>query len=318
MSKILEVKNLVVESIDRNMPEQILKNVNFELNKSSSIAIIGESGSGKSVSVKAIAGLLNKGLKMKEGKIVLSGDDISSFESKKRRNLLVEEFGFIFQDPMSSLNPLYKIEHQIMEVFEKNSNMDHSQRVKRVYELLRLVRLKNSEIVAKKYPHQLSGGQRQRVMIAIAIANNPSILIADEPTTALDVTVQKRIVLLLKSLVKDNDMSMIFISHDLGLVKFVTDYIYIMYDGYILESGYTKDIFQNPKHPYTIGLINCMPDNVKRGQKIPTIEKPDLNSIVAESGKTFDIRDDIENYNVLEEMSELVEVEKNHFVRFYR
>lgn len=313
MADILRVQGLQVD--DKKKKTAIIKGIDLSLEKSSSIAIIGESGSGKSVSVSAISGLLSPSLEVAAGSIKLRGDELRDMGKRERRSLLVGEFGFVFQDPMSSLNPLYTIEHQICECFFSQP-ISSSEKTALAKKLIDSVDL-DSETTLKKYPHQLSGGQRQRVMIAIAIAGNPSILIADEPTTALDVTVQKNILKLLKSLVNTNEMSMIFISHDLNLVKYIADYIYILYRGYVVESGFCADIFNSPISPYTKGLINCLPENTEKQMRIPTIKRIKLEDAKVVSGEPMDIIESIDCVETLNSLSYLKDIGNRHFVRVY-
>lgn len=259
---ILEVKNLNI-SFNKKAGKSIesVKSIDFELNKKETLAIVGESGSGKSVTAKSIIGLLPKPPFCEvKGEILYKNTDILKMPESYLQKLRTKKIAMIFQEPMSSLNPLHKIGKQIGEVFLIHSGEKLKNTRKKVVELLKLVGIYEPEKRYDSYPHELSGGQKQRVMIAMAIAQNPDILIADEPTTALDVTVQAEILKLLADLKKRLSMSMIFISHDLLLVKSIADKVLVMKDGKALEYGKAEEIFENPFHEYTKKLIGSKND----------------------------------------------------------
>ncbi len=258
MEKLLEVKDLKISFSTYDGVVQAVRGVNFDIKKGETLAIVGESGSGKSVTTKAIMQLLPEHSKL-EGEILFNGDDIAKKSDKQMQKVRGQEISMIFQDPMTSLNPTLKIGTQIMEPLIKHQKMNRSQARKRTIELLELVGIPNPEQRIKQYPHQFSGGMRQRVVIAIALACNPKLLIADEPTTALDVTIQAQILDLMKEIQKKTDTSIIFITHDLGVVANVADRVAVMYAGKIVEIGTVDEIFYNPKHPYTWGLLGSMP-----------------------------------------------------------
>jgi oligopeptide transport system ATP-binding protein len=260
MSKLLEVKDLKVSFNTYNGEVQAVRGVTFDLNKGETLAIVGESGSGKSVTSNAIMRLLPEPTGfIKEGQILLEGEDIAKKTNKEMQKIRGKDISMVFQDPMSSLNPTMNIGNQIMEGLMKHQNMDRANARKTALELLDLVGIPQPEVRIKQYPHQFSGGMRQRVVVAIALACNPKILIADEPTTALDVTIQAQILELMKSIQQKTDSAIIFITHDLGVVANVADRVAVMYAGKIVEIGTVDDIFYNPKHPYTWGLIGSMP-----------------------------------------------------------
>ncbi|WP_066054841.1 ABC transporter ATP-binding protein [Robertmurraya korlensis] len=261
MSKILEVNNLNISFHTFAGEVKAIRGVNFHLNKGETLAIVGESGSGKSVTTKAIMRLLpESNSEIKEGEILFDGKDLTKLTDKQMQGIRGKEISMIFQDPMTSLNPTMTVGKQIMEPIIKHQNMSKSAAKQRAIELLKLVGIPMAEERFKQYPHQFSGGMRQRVVIAIALACNPQILIADEPTTALDVTIQAQILELMKDLQKKIDTSIIFITHDLGVVANVADRVAVMYGGRIIEIGTVDEIFYNPQHPYTWGLISSMPD----------------------------------------------------------
>ncbi|QDP39791.1 ABC transporter ATP-binding protein [Radiobacillus deserti] len=260
MEKILEVKNLNV-SFDTYAGEvQAVRGVEFDLRKGETLAIVGESGSGKSVTTKALMRLIPKphGY-IKEGEILFEGQDLVKKSEKQMQKIRGKDISMIFQDPMTSLNPTMKVGSQIMESLIKHQKMGRSQAKKRAIELLELVQIPQPEERVNQYPHQFSGGMRQRVVIAIALACNPKVLIADEPTTALDVTIQAQILELMKDIQKKTNTSIIFITHDLGVVANVADRVAVMYAGKIVEVGTVDELFYNPKHPYTWGLLGSMP-----------------------------------------------------------
>jgi oligopeptide transport system ATP-binding protein len=261
MSKILEVNNLNISFHTFAGEVKAIRGANFHLNKGETLAIVGESGSGKSVTTKAIMRLLpESNSEIKEGEILFDGKDLTKLSDKQMQTIRGKEISMIFQDPMTSLNPTMTVGKQIMEPIIKHQNMSKSAAKQRAIELLKLVGIPMAEERFKQYPHQFSGGMRQRVVIAIALACNPKILIADEPTTALDVTIQAQILELMKDLQKKIDTSIIFITHDLGVVANVADRVAVMYGGKIIEIGTVDEIFYNPQHPYTWGLISSMPD----------------------------------------------------------
>ncbi|AOZ96738.1 nickel/peptide ABC transporter ATP-binding protein [Butyrivibrio hungatei] len=230
------------------------------LGKGEIVGIVGESGSGKSMSALAIAGLLNRGSMKKTGRIMFNGDDLLTIDRSKLRTYQGDEISIIFQEPMTSLNPVKKIGWQVEEsLYIHHPEIDKKTRKQKAIDMLKDVGLTNAEEVYYMYPHELSGGMRQRVMIAAAMIGGPQILIADEPTTALDVTVQAQIVELLKKLNKEMGTSIIFISHDLSLVNQLCERVIVMQKGSIVESGKTADIFKAPKHPYTQRLIAAIP-----------------------------------------------------------
>ncbi|WP_026574536.1 ABC transporter ATP-binding protein [Bacillus sp. UNC438CL73TsuS30] len=261
MEKVLEVKDLNISFHTFAGEVQAIRGVSFDLYKGETLAIVGESGSGKSVTTKSIMRLLPEhNSEIKKGEILFGGKDLTKLKDKEMQKIRGHDISMIFQDPMTSLNPTMKIGNQIMEPLIKHQNMSRHDARARAIDLLKLVGIPKPEIRINQYPHQFSGGMRQRVVIAIALACNPKVLIADEPTTALDVTIQAQILELMKDLQKKIDTSIIFITHDLGVVANVADRVAVMYGGKIVEIGTADEIFYNPKHPYTWGLISSMPD----------------------------------------------------------
>jgi oligopeptide transport system ATP-binding protein len=273
MEKILEVKDLSVSFQTYGGEVQAVRNVDFDLYKGETLAIVGESGSGKSVMTQTIMKLIPMPPgQIKGGQILFNGDDIVPKTNKEMEKIRGKEISMIFQDPMTSLNPTMKIGNQIMEVLIKHQNMSKSAAKERAIEMLRLVGIAMPERRVKQYPHEFSGGMRQRAMIAIALAANPKLLIADEPTTALDVTIQAQILDLMKDLQNKMDTSIIFITHDLGVVANVADRVIVMYAGEIVEMGTVDEIFYDPRHPYTWGLLASMPS-------VDSDDKSDLAAI---------------------------------------
>ncbi|CAG9612867.1 Oligopeptide transport ATP-binding protein OppD [Bacillus rhizoplanae] len=260
MKTLLEVKDLHV-SFDTHAGEvQAVRGVTFDLKKGETLAIVGESGSGKSVTSKALMDLIPKPPgRIKNGEIIFDGRDLTKLTEKEMQQIRGKEIAMIFQDPMTSLNPTMTIGNQIMEGLIKHQGMSKADARKVAVELLDLVGIPNPEARLKQYPHQFSGGMRQRVVIAMALACNPKLLIADEPTTALDVTIQAQILELMKDIQQKTEAAIIFITHDLGVVANVADRVAVMYAGKVVEIGTVDEIFYNPKHPYTWGLLASMP-----------------------------------------------------------
>ncbi len=260
MEKILEVKDLHVSFQTYGGDVQAVRGVNFNLYKGETLAIVGESGSGKSVTAQTLMKLIPMPPgKITGGQILFDGTDIVSKTEKEMEKIRGKEISMIFQDPMTSLNPTMRVGKQIMEVLIKHQNMSKSEAKERAQELLKLVGIPMPEKRVNQYPHEFSGGMRQRAMIAIALAARPKLLIADEPTTALDVTIQAQILELMKELQAKMDTSIIFITHDLGVVANIADRVAVMYAGQIVETGTVDEIFYDPRHPYTWGLLASMP-----------------------------------------------------------
>ncbi len=260
MEIILDVTDLHIEFHDHELPETVVEDFDLMLGKGEIVGIVGESGSGKSMSALAIAGLLNRHSMEKTGKIMFNGDNLLTCNRNKLRTYQGDEISIIFQEPMTSLNPVKKIGWQVEEpLFIHHSEISKADRKKRAIAMLESVGLENASEVYNMYPHELSGGMRQRVMIAAAMIGNPQILIADEPTTALDVTVQAQIVELLKKLNREMGTSIIFISHDLSLVRQLCQRVIVMQKGVIVETGNTENVFRNPRDPYTKKLIAAIP-----------------------------------------------------------
>lgn len=272
-STILQIKDLSIAFKADKKYNSVVKNVSYSLNKNEILGIVGESGSGKSVSSLAIMGLLPaKTSKIDKGSIHFESREITALKNKEYQKIRGKEISMIFQEPMSSLNPSLTCGFQVMEILLQHTSLSKEKAKAQTILLFEKVKLPRPESVFDSYPHQISGGQKQRVMIAMAIACKPKILIADEPTTALDVTVQKEIISLLKEIQLETGMSIIFISHDLSLVSEIADRLIVMYKGGIVEQGYAEDIFKNPQHLYTKALLNSRPPLDKRLKKLPTIK----------------------------------------------
>ena len=259
MENILEVKDLHISFDTYAGQVHAIRGVNFDLKPGETLAIVGESGSGKSVTSRSIMGLLANNANVENGEILFKGEDLIKKTEKQMQKIRGSEIAMIFQDPMTSLNPTQKIGKQIAEPILKHQNVSKEEAYKKAEELLGLVGIPNPEKRMKQYPHQFSGGQRQRIVIAIALGCNPDVLIADEPTTALDVTIQAQILELMKELQHKIKTSIVFITHDLGVVANVADRVAVMYAGKFVEVGTVDEIFYNPQHPYTWGLLSSMP-----------------------------------------------------------
>ena len=257
--RILDVKNLEIDFHTYAGEVKAIRNVSFHLDKGETLAIVGESGSGKSVTTKSLMGLLANNARVKGGEILFHGTDLVKKTEKEMQSVRGKDIAMIFQDPMTSLDPTMKIGMQIAEPLIKHKHVEKKKALAQALEILKLVGIKDAEKRINDYPHQFSGGQRQRIVIAIALVCYPEILIADEPTTALDVTIQAQILDLMKELQAKIETSIIFITHDLGVVAGMADRVAVMYAGQIIEYGTVDEIFYNPQHPYTWGLLNSMP-----------------------------------------------------------
>ncbi|MBX3572733.1 MAG: ABC transporter ATP-binding protein [Mesorhizobium sp.] len=267
---LLEIENLVVEFDTAQGPFRAVDGVSLKVDEREVLAIVGESGSGKSVSMLAVMGLLPWTAKVSADKMVFAGTDLLKLDDTERRKIIGKDMAMIFQEPMASLNPSFTVGFQIEEVLKLHMNMDKSQRRERATELLRLVGIPDPAERLESYPHQMSGGQCQRVMIAMAIACNPKLLIADEPTTALDVTIQKQILDLLVSLQEKYGMALIMITHNMGVVAETADRVIVQYKGRKMEEADVLTLFENPKNAYTRALLSALPDNAT-GDRLPTI-----------------------------------------------
>lgn len=270
--KLLEVKDLKVSFFTPAGEVKAVDGISYDLNYNEVMGIVGESGSGKSVEAYSIIGLLQNPGKVIGGSITFEGNDLLSFSEKEMMNIRGNEISMIFQNPMTCLNPVYTIGNQLMEALTcHDSSITKQEARKRAIEMLELVGINNADKRIDQYPHEFSGGMRQRAMIAMALICHPKLLIADEPTTALDVTIQAQILELMKDLQKKTNMSIIFITHNLGVVAEICDRVSVMYAGHIVEQGRVEDIFYNPKHPYTKGLLSSMPriDELNHERLIP-------------------------------------------------
>lgn len=264
--QLLKVTDLNIEFHDHIIPETVVYDFDLTLNEGDIVGLVGESGSGKSMSALAIAGLLSRKDMQKRGEILFEGVDLLTCERSLLRDIQGNDISVIFQEPMTSLNPVKKIGWQVEESLRIHTNLTKEERYERAIQMLRDVELDDPERVYEQYPHELSGGMRQRVMIAAAMICTPKILIADEPTTALDVTIQAQIVKLLKRLNKEKKTAIIFISHDLSLIRQICERVLVMKGGYIVENGPTEEIFNYPKEEYTKKLIAAIP-KVERGKQ---------------------------------------------------
>ncbi|MGB6008197.1 dipeptide ABC transporter ATP-binding protein [Castellaniella sp.] len=257
---MLEVRNLSVHFGDESAPFKAVDRISYHVNAGEVVGLVGESGSGKSVSSLALMGLIDFPGRVQADALCFEGQDLLSLSEKKRRAIVGSKVSMIFQDPMTSLNPCYTVEYQIAEALRAHQGGSRRALRARVLELLEQVGIPDPASRLKAYPHQLSGGMSQRVMIAMAIACNPRLLIADEPTTALDVTIQAQIMDLLLSLQRQQGLGLVLITHDLALVAQAADRILVMYAGQIVESGPAADIFKRPRHPYTQALLRALPE----------------------------------------------------------
>lgn len=288
--------------------------VSYTLKSGEVLGIVGESGSGKSVSVNALMQLIPHPGKIVGGHIYFKGRDIQTLSKKEIRSLRGKEISMIFQDPMTSLNPVFTIGSQLVEAIRLHSDMSKEEAEKHAIKMLASVGINNPEQRMKQYPFEFSGGMRQRVMIAMGLCNNPSVLIADEPTTALDVTIQAQILDLMKNLKKHINSSIIFITHDLGVVSDIADNVIVMYGGRIVERGNVDDIFYKPSHPYTIGLINCLPrlDDEGKRRLVP-IEGTPVDMINLPKGCAFCERCNYATEKCYNEMPPEVEMGPGHY-----
>lgn len=289
---ILSIENLRIHFETFAGEVQAIRGVNLKLEKGETLALVGESGSGKSVTAKSIMKLLSNNAVVKEGTITFKGENILEKSERDMQSIRGKKIAMIFQDPMTSLDPTMKIGKQITEVIIKHEKASKEEADKRAEELLELVGIQNAKERMKQYPHQFSGGQRQRIVIAIALACNPDVLIADEPTTALDVTIQAQILELLKELQQQFQMAIIFITHDLGVVANVADRVAVMYAGKVVEVGTADEVFYNPQHPYTWGLLRSMP-TLHTGDTLYAIPGSPPDLLDPPVGDAFALRSDV-------------------------
>ena len=272
MEKLLEVKDLKVSFFTDLGETQAVKGAGFAIGEGDFFGIVGESGSGKSVTTKSILRLGPSNCKIMGGEILFRGEDILKKNEAALREIRGGEIAMIFQDSLSALNPVYTVGNKMVELIRRHTNMNKKEAKARVLELLTAVGITDPEKAMNSYPHELSGGMRQRVMIAMAMSSDPKILIADEPTTALDVTIQAQILDLIRDLNQEMNTSVVFITHDLGVVSELCDTVIVMYNGHIVEKAPTADIFREPLHPYTQGLLSAIPRITKERKPLSTIE----------------------------------------------
>lgn len=310
--KLLEIKNLKTVFNTSEGTVRAVDDVSFYIEKGETLALVGESGCGKSVTSLSILRLIQKPGQITSGEILLQGQNLLELGNREMRSVRGNEISMIFQEPMTSLNPLYTVGNQIMEAVRLHQKLEKSNALVKTVDMLKLVGIPDAESRVNNYPHEMSGGMRQRVMIAMALACEPKLLIADEPTTALDVTIQAQIMELLRELREKLGMAMLLITHDFGIVAEMANRVGIMYAGKIVEYGSLDDIFNKPSHPYTVGLLNSIPGMEKRGEKLNTIpgNVPDLLKLP--SGCSFQERCPLANIQCHEEEPHAMDIGGGH------
>ena len=271
MDNILEIKNLNLFFKGEEQDYQALYDINLNLERGKIHSLVGESGCGKTMTAMSVMGLLPKTAYIKSGEVIFNGENLLNYKAKQMRELRGNKIALIPQDPMTSLNPLYTVGNQLVEAIRAHSNVNKRQALRKAKEVMNLVKIPEAENKLNFYPHEFSGGMKQRIIIAMALACQAELIIADEPTTALDVTIQKQIMDLLQELQKEFSTTVLLISHDLALVSNYTDTVTVMYSGHIVEQADVKEFFSNPKHPYSVALLNSLP-NTNPALKLKTIE----------------------------------------------
>ncbi len=314
--ELLSVKNLKVEIKTENGVINPVSDVSFTLEKGKTIGIVGESGSGKSVTALSMLKLFPKNIsEIVDGSITFNNQDLTSLNNKQMQKIRGNRISMIFQEPMTSLNPVYTIGNQLLEPLMTHQKLTKKEAINKAISLLKDVHIPEPEKRLNQYPHELSGGMRQRVMIAMALGCEPELLIADEPTTALDVTVQAQILELIKELSETKGMSVILITHDLGVVSEMCDNVIVMYAGQIVEAGSVYTIFENPKHPYTSSLIKCIPTLETEEEELFVIEGNVPSLLDMSKGCRFQNRCPFKTKECENEPVELIEVAKDHYSR---
>lgn len=311
--KLLEVKDLRISFDTFEGKVQAVRGVSFDLDPKETLAIVGESGSGKTVMSKSILKMLSKNASLESGSIYFEGKDLLQLQPRSMNQVRGKDIAIIFQDPMTCLDPTMKIGKQILETILLHQRIPRKEARLQVLQLLNDVGIEEPKKRYSYYPHQFSGGQRQRIVIAIALANNPKLIIADEPTTALDVTMQAQILDLLFSLKEKYQTAIIFITHDLGVVREIADRVAVMYAGRIVEIGTKDEIFANSKHPYTWGLLSAVQANTQKGSPLYTIEGTPPDMIHLHKGDPFAPRNPYALDIDFEEEPPLFEVTKTHY-----
>ena len=318
VKKILEIENLKTHFYTWAGIVKAVDGVDIDVNEGETLGLVGESGSGKSVTALSIINIVPSPGRIMEGKIIYKGENLLEKTEKDLQKIRGKEISYIFQDPATSLNPVFNIADQLMEVIKRHQNVTKTEALEKAIELFRLVEIPDPEIKIWNYPHQLSGGMKQRMAVARALSCQPNLLLADEPTTNLDVTIQAQILQLMKSLKQKLGMSMVLITHDMGVVSDVADRITVLYAGRVCETADTKTIFYKPKHPYTIALLTAVPSLALRRDKLAVMPGTIPNLIEPPSGCRFHPRCGYAKSICTEKIPRLVEIEPEHFVACHR
>ncbi len=313
---LLEINNLKTYFYTDDGISKAVDGIDLRILRGQTLGLVGESGCGKSVTAFSIMRLLAEPpAKIAGGEVLFKGKNLLECDDEEMRMVRGKDISMIFQEPMTSLNPVYKVGDQIAEAIYNHEDVSGEEAMKRAVDMLTKVGIPSPRQRAGEYPHQLSGGMRQRVMIAMALACNPQLLIADEPTTALDVTIQAQILDLIDNLKKKYEMSMLMITHDLGIIAEVADQVAVMYAGKVVEYATVKQLFTNPKHPYTLGLMRSIPRLDIKSDKLETIPGMVPSALNFPHGCRFHDRCPLADEHCLQEQPELIEVENGHSVR---
>jgi len=316
MKELLAVKNLKTHFFTHEGVVKAVDGITFNINKGETLGLVGESGCGKSVSSLSIMRLIpNPPGKIIDGEIWFEGKNLLKLDVKQMRDIRGKKISMIFQEPMTSLDPVFTIGSEIIETIQLHQGLSKTKAKEKAINILKIVGIPDPEIRMNNYPHQLSGGMRQRAMIAMALSCNPTLLIADEPTTALDVTIQAQILRLMNNLKKEFGTSVLLITHDLGVIAEMCDFVAVMYAGHIVEYTDVNTLFSNPLHPYTLGLNKSIPRMDKEVERLDTIKGIVPNLLNLPVGCPFYSRCDHRVKKCLDEMPELLEVEERHFVK---
>lgn len=318
MNDLLKVSGLNVSYKLENKKVNVVRDVSFEIHEGEILGMVGESGSGKSVTSKSILRLINPPGKIESGQILLDGEDILQKSQKMMQKIRGNKISMIFQEPMTSLNPLFTCGEQIIEAITLHQNVSKKEAREKAIEMLRLVSIPNPELRVDCYPHELSGGMRQRVMIAIALSCNPELLIADEPTTALDPTIQAQINELIKEIQIKLNMSVLYITHDLGVVAGICDRVIVMYAGQVVEVADVVELFKNPGHPYTACLMKAIPKINEKRDRLYTIKGIVPHMLDMPTGCTFHPRCPVADDKCKNEMPDVIECRSGHCVRCWK